>query len=272
MLQLTVDKTQTLKDFTDVNYAQASFCFRVLLKAKEIKVNGKKVSENVCLQAGDTVQYFLTKKQEEKPAFYEVFKGENVLIIDKESGVNSEAVHAALVRQYGENCRFIHRLDRNTSGLMVFAFGDEMERILLAAFREKRVEKVYHALCVGTFKEKSATCKAYLKKNEEKSLVSVFDEKVKGAEEIVTQYFVLEEKDGLSKTEIVLHTGKTHQIRAHMAHLGHPVLGDMKYGNEEENKRRGMARQALVAKRLCLHLTGAGTRLSEKIFVSRFDV
>ena len=163
-------------------------------------------------------------------------------------------------------------LFRSTSGLMAFAFGDETEQALLAAFKEKRVEKVYRALCVGTFNEKSAVCKAYLKKNEEKALVSIFDEKVKGAEEIITKYRVLEESDGLSKVEITLHTGKTHQIRAHMAHLGCPVLGDMKYGNEEENKRRGMARQALVAKRLCLHLTGAGTRLSEKIFHSRFDV
>ncbi len=272
MLQLTVDKPQTLKDFTDAHYAQASFCFRVLLKAREIKINGKKTGENVCLQAGDVVQYFLTKKQEEKAAFHVVYQDESVLVIDKESGVNSEAVYAALVRKYGENCRFIHRLDRNTCGLMVFAFGDETERVLLAAFKEKRVEKVYHAQCVGAFKEKQAVCKAYLKKNEEKSLVAVFDEKVKGAEEIVTEYCVLEEKDGVSKVEITLHTGKTHQIRAHMAHLGHPVLGDMKYGNEAENKRRNLTRQALVAKQLCLHLTGAVMRSNEKIFVSRFDI
>lgn len=272
MLQFFVDKKQTLKEFTDAHYAQASFCFRALLKAKEIKVNGKKTGDNVTVNVGDIVQYYLTKKQEEKTAFYTVYEDENVLVIDKESGVNSEAVHAALVRKYGEKCRFIHRLDRNTCGLMMFAFGDETEQALLRAFKQKNVQKIYHALCVGTLANKQAVLSAYLKKDEDKALVKVFDDKKPGLEEIITEYQVLEERAGLSKVEITLHTGKTHQIRAHMAHIGNPVLGDMKYGNEAENKRRNATRQMLVAKSLCVHLEGAWSYLNEKNFVSRFDV
>ena len=94
MLQLVSDKSQTLKEFTENNYAQASFYWSYLLKNKEIKVNGKKVGENLPLVVGDTVSYYLSKKQEEKPAFYPVYQDENICIIDKESGVNSEAVYA----------------------------------------------------------------------------------------------------------------------------------------------------------------------------------
>ncbi len=263
MLELTADKAQSLKEFTENNYAQAAFCFRALLKSKEIKVNGKKVNENILLQTGDTVQYYLTKKQEESVAFYTVYKDDHVLVVDKESGVNSEAVYAALVREYGENCRFIHRLDRNTKGLLVFAFGDQAERELLESFRMRRVKKVYHAICVGRFAEKNKTLTAYLKKDGEKSLVRIFDKPVAGAEQIITEYAVLEENDGLTKVEITLHTGKTHQIRAHLAHVGCPVLGDMKYGDEQENKKRNVSRQFLVAKYL---------QVNGKTFVSRFEV
>ncbi|MBQ7368609.1 MAG: hypothetical protein IJW60_02740 [Clostridia bacterium] len=88
MLELTAQKTQTLKEFTEENYAQAAFCFRALLKDREIKVNGKKTGENVLLCAGDNVQYFLSKKQSQKIAFYSVYKDDNVIVVDKESGVN----------------------------------------------------------------------------------------------------------------------------------------------------------------------------------------
>ncbi len=269
MLQLIADKTQALKEFTENNYAQASFFWNTLLKDKEIKVNGKKISGDITLYQGDVVSYYLTPKQAEKPAFYTVYKDENVWVVDKESGVNAEAVFAAVARE-GEGY-FIHRLDRNTRGLLIFALNSSTEQALLQAFKGRQVEKKYHALCLGALPKSRDILTAYLKKDAQKSLVRVFDEPVKGSEKIVTEYKSLSCVDGVTKAEITLHTGKTHQIRAHLAHVGCPIVGDEKYGNTAQNKALKVSRQCLVAKKLCLELSGELSYLSGKEFHSRFE-
>ncbi len=269
MLRLISDKNQTLKDFTENHYAQGAFFWTYLLRNKEIKVNGKRVGADVALGVGDEVCYFLTKKQEEKPAFHLVYEDDNVLIVDKESGVNSEAVFAALRRE--RECYFIHRLDRNTQGLMAFALNAKTEAVLLQAFQDRKVEKKYHALCVGDFAVKAATLTAYLQKDADRSLVRVYDAPKKGAEQIVTQYQVLGKTGDFTQVEVILHTGKTHQIRAHLAHIGCPILGDMKYGDTAVNKAYKLARQCLVAKYLRFDLDGEWAYLNEKQWQSRFE-
>ena len=272
MIEFVVEKEQTLKAFTDNTCALASFFWTQLLKDKEIKVNGKKVGADVSLQAGDRVCYYLTKKQEEKRAYFHVYADENVVIIDKESGVNAEAVFAALSREYNGACRFIHRLDRNTRGLMAFALTEEAERELLAAFKDRTATKIYHALCLGTFKRASGILTAYLKKDAVHALVRVFNVPMEDSEKIITEYRVLESREGETKVEITLHTGKTHQIRAHLSHVGCPVVGDMKYGDTEANKARNVARQQLVAKSLSFAFDGQLSYLNGRVFHSKFDV
>ena len=269
MLQLISDKKKTLKEFTENRYAQASFYWTTLMKNKEIRVNGKRVDKDVFLQEGDVVSYFLTKKQEEKPAFHVVYEDERVLVVDKESGVNSEAVFSALQRV--RPCYFIHRLDRNTKGLLIFSLDERAESSLLSAFKERRVEKKYHALCFGALEKSEVVLTAYLKKEGGKSLVRVFDKKVNGAETIITEYKVLERMGDKMLVEVTLHTGKTHQIRAHLAHVGCPIVGDMKYGFTAKNKENNVARQCLVSKKFRLSLEGELSYLNEKEFISRFE-
>ena len=270
MLQLIVDKEQNLKEFTDNAYAQASFYFTSLLKNREIKVNGKRVDQDVPLFTGDVVCYYLTKKQEEKPAYHIVYEDENVLIADKEDGVNSEAVFAALQRQ-GEYY-FIHRLDRNTKGLISFAKTEAASEELLSAFKARSAQKIYHAKCFGVPKMQEGVLTDYLKKDGSRSLVKIYSQPVSGAEKIITEYKVLETNGETSVLEILLHTGKTHQIRAHLAYHGCPIVGDMKYGITAKNKAFSCARQQLIAKRLTFSFVGKLSYLNDKTFLSRFSI
>lgn len=264
MKTFTVREDTTLKKFTDDVYAQASFCFRTLLKEKNIRVNGKRVASDVALKKGDAVQYFLTPSQDKKLAFSVLYEDENVTVVDKESGVSSAAVFSALCE--AEKTYFIHRLDRNTEGVMIFANTPSAEEALLAAFREKRTEKVYLALVLGHPEKRRSVEEAYLLKDEGAACVSVSREK--RGEKIVTEYEVLGEKGELSLLKVTLHTGKTHQIRAHLAFLGHPVLGDGKYGDGEKNRRYHATRQRLLAKQLTLFSEGDLGYLNGKSFVS----
>lgn len=267
MKEFTVREDTTLKTFTDNFYAQASFCFRTLLKAREIRVNGARVSADMPLKQGDIVRYFLTPKQESRAAFSVVYEDGNVIVADKESGVNSEAVFSALCER-GETY-FIHRLDRNTAGLLVFAKSAEAEGELLSAFRDRRVEKIYLARVVGCPKEKHAVCTAYLKKDAAVSRVRVSSKPV--GEKIITEYEVVEGGE-TSLLRVTLHTGKTHQIRAHLAFLGFPIVGDEKYGDGAYNRAHNAVRQKLVAKRLTLHCAGALAYLDGRSFLSSHEV
>lgn len=269
MLELISEKTQSLKEFTENHYAQASFFWTALLKNREIKVNGKRVGADVRLFAGDVVTYYLTPKQAEKTAFHIVYEDDNVLVVDKESGVNSEAVFAELSRK-GEYY-FLHRLDRNTTGLLLFARNPKAEKAILDAFKEKRVEKKYHALCFGNFPKPQDVLIAYLKKNADSALARIYDAPINGAEKIITEYKVLERRGETTLVEITLHTGKTHQIRAHLSHIRCPIVGDMKYGVTAQNKALKRARQCLIAKSLRLELSEEFAYLNGLVWTSRFE-
>lgn len=255
MKTFTCTQSQSLRDFTDFNFPQGSFCFARLLRNKDIKVNGARVSKNIALKSGDTVMYYTTPKDESAITHTIVFEDENIIIVDKFSGVTTEGLCAEL--NTGSTFYAVHRLDRNTSGLLVFAKTKQAEGELLKAFREHSVQKTYIAVCKNNFKEDSRTLTAYLLKDEKNSLVKIYNKPVEGALKIITEYSVLQKNEALALLKIKLHTGRTHQIRAHMAYIGCSVLGDGKYGDEILNKKFGVRRQCLVAKKLqFLNLSG----------------
>ena len=269
MQKFIVPQRMRLREFTDATYPQGSFALPRLLRARDVRVNGKKTGENVWLSAGDEVAYYTTPAEEAKPFYKEVWRDADVLVADKVSGVNTEALAAHLSRTCG--ALPVHRLDRNTAGLLVFALNARAEEELLAAFRERAVRKEYEAVCVGIFAEKQARLAAYLVKDAARAQVRIFARPHAGALPVETEYEVLEERGGLSRVRIVLHTGRTHQIRAHMAFVGHPVLGDEKYGDEAANGRYGVRRQLLVAKRLTFSPAGGLKCLRGREFVSSFS-
>lgn len=238
-----------------------------LLCEKAVKVNGKRVDGIVELFPGDEVVYYTSVRQEAMPSHTCVYEDVNIFVADKFQGVNSEALETEL-KERGD-FRLVHRIDRNTAGLLFFAKCDEAEKELLDAFRERRIEKKYLALCKNAFKEKSRKMRAYLKKDAENSNVVVTDSPAKGASEIETDYEVLEERGDVALVSVTIHTGKTHQIRAHMAHIGCPVLGDEKYGDKDLNAEYGARRQRLVSKSLTMHISGGLlSYLDGKAFVS----
>lgn len=154
--------------------------------------------------------------------------------------------------QYLANAMPCHRLDRNTFGLVLFAKNKDALEILLDKFKYKEIEKHYLAYVYGIPSKKQDRIEAYLFKDTKKSLVYISDEFKKGYQKIITSYDTLktDTKRNTSVLDVKLETGKTHQIRAHLAHIGLPIIGDGKYGINSVNKAFGFKSQQLCSYKL----------------------
>lgn len=264
-------KNCRLREFTDETYPQAGFCFARLLRDRDIRVNGARTGDNAPLKAGDEVAYYLSRREEELPSHREVYSDGEIYVADKFSGVSSEGLLSELSRSFAVYP--VHRLDRNTEGLIVFARTEGAERELLKAFRERRVIKKYAALCKDGFASDEGVFKDYLVKDAAASKVRAYPSPVSGSAEAVTEYRVTERREGLALAEITLHTGRTHQIRAQMAFHGCPVLGDGKYGDKRLNALYGASRQRLVSSSISFfRLAEPLEHLNGKTFESGFKL
>lgn len=251
MKSFIADKQRKLSKLALYNIEDLSFsALMKALRRKDVKVNGKRVAGDVMLSIGDKVEIYFVENKVKK--YNIIYKDENILLVDKCSGIDSERLFEDLKQEFGE-VYFIHRLDRNTSGLIVFALNKMAEKELLDGFKNRTFEKYYLAKVVGVPKKKSAVLTAYLTKDEEKALVKISSVCVKGSVLIKTGYEVLEENVQTSVLRIKLFTGKTHQIRAHLAFIGHPIVGDGKYGDFAYNAKVGSKTQKLNANELILY-------------------
>ncbi len=219
-----------------------------LLRNKDIKVNGKRLSKDVMLNAGDKIDVYYdgAKKQLELKV---LFNECGVLAVDKPCGITSIDFERQVKAVY-ESAVLVHRLDRNTSGILLFALDNTAEEELLKSFKNRSISKFYTAEVYGNVKKDSEVLTAYLVKDSESSLVKIYDTEVKGSELIKTGYNVVERRENSTLLTVELFTGKTHQIRAHLAHIGHFIIGDGKYGKNTINETFKAKTQRLTASKV----------------------
>ena len=221
-----------------------------LLRKKDVRINGVKTGEIYQVSTGDEIMAYY-----DVPVHFRVIlETKDILAVSKDQGIpvmsdkNGEiSLIDQVQKKYGNSCRLCHRIDRNTGGLVIIAKNSETEKTLLEYFKEGKVEKFYYCIVKGKMPAKSQMLTAWHFKDNKKSIVYIYDEKRTGTKEIKTGYTV-EKYDpvkDVSYLKVQLFTGRTHQIRAHMAHIGHPVVGDGKYGTLDTKEGLGLKFQAL---------------------------
>lgn len=245
------------------------------IRLKRIKLNGGRTEFNAILKEGSLLELYINDEffsENEELYFLSapdkisiVYEDENILIANKPSGLivhedSGESIDTLINRikhylynkgQYDpekENSfspSLCNRIDRNTEGLVIAAKNAESLKILNDKIKYREIDKKYLCIVFGRLPKKEDTLKAFLTKKADKNIVDVSD--LSGEKTILTKYRVLKEAGELSLLEIELLTGRTHQIRAHMAHIGHPLLGDSKYGIGRNSEKYGFRFQALAA-------------------------
>lgn len=254
-----------------LNKANQSFIYKMIRK-KNIKLNGSKAEPETVLKKGDSLQLYLADEtidmfREKKTLkqtqihFKTVYEDANILIVNKPIGLSTQPDETSErnlvdeIKMYldakEKNISFTfkpavcNRLDKNTSGLVIAAKNYDSLKQTNKAIRERKIKKLYIAKVHGII-NKNLELKDYLIKNENKNMVKIISENIENAKEIITYAHPIKTDGNYTWLEIEIETGRAHQIRAHLASIGHPVVGDRKYGIKDSEKQQVLHAYKLI--------------------------
>ena len=291
MKSITIDKSwdgRRLTRFLQKAMPSASMGqIRKFLRLGRVKVGGKKGTEETVLCEGAVVEMyvedeFFAEVEREDPFYSKIrpkltilYEDEHIMLLDKRVGLvchpdEGEKVHTLLtyaqayLYQKGEwNPKadfapaLCNRIDRFTAGIVILAKTQEALRAMDQKIRTHEVQKYYLCAVHGKMKYQDGTLRHFLMKKPEQKKVTVLRKNEPGSKEAITYYQAIDEQGGLTLCECLLGTGRTHQIRAQFAAIGHPLLGDNQYGNSRQNEKYGRVNgQALCAYRLIFDFEG----------------
>ncbi len=224
-----------------------------MFKRKDVLVDGVRQNKDVELFGGEKIRCYFDSKQLIRK--YEiVYDDENVVIVNKFCGIevcDGDENVEKLLNANGVKCWAVHRIDRNTEGLVLFAKNILSKSILEKAIKDKsQIKKTYVCEVIGSPQFEQIVDEKYLVKDAKKSVVKIYPHEVAGAYKIMTEFEVLNRLEKTTILKATLFTGRTHQIRAHLSFLGYPIVGDGKYGDYETNRKLRAKTQHLTAARI----------------------
>lgn len=260
MIKHIVQKKEENKNIERILLANYNIDKNTLYKAfrkRDIKINGKRVSNNIVLKEGDIVEAYVNIKTTK--VYDVVFENDYVLIINKKQGISvfdnakkENSLIDIINSDFNSNYELCHRLDRNTGGLIIISKDINYTDLLKNAINNRVFKKIYKCIVWGNAEKLLGLHKAWHFKDSEKNIVYIYKDKKKYCKEISTEVVTASynKENNTTELEINLLTGRTHQIRAHLAFLGHFIIGDGKYGVNEVNRLFDYKYQMLWASRL----------------------